>query len=281
MEIHRDAYPILQEEPAGELFGQFFSRVGEVYRIFRHQDSGCISYGIRSGDRKWFVKYGEDPQSVAGLQRARKINSTVRHDALPPLRRTLQIPDGIVLIYDWVPGEVLYEPSCFRGSRGRDHPERPPKRFRSLPTHKIVAALSVIYAVHRALAEYGYIAVDFYDGSMIYDFDSSTVYLCDLDEYRTGPFYLADERNPGSRRFMAPEEWKRGAHIDQVTNVYSLGRAAVIFLGEGELISATWRGNKALHKVVDRATQVRREDRYSSVAEFVDHWQKAVQQGGF
>ncbi|HIO64168.1 MAG TPA: serine/threonine protein kinase, partial [Dehalococcoidia bacterium] len=29
--------------------------VGEVFRAFRDQDSTCISYGVLSSDRRWFV----------------------------------------------------------------------------------------------------------------------------------------------------------------------------------------------------------------------------------
>jgi len=280
LKIQTEAYPILQKDPIGESVELFLSQVGEVYQSFKHQDSGCISYRVRSGDRDWFVKYGEDSRSITGLQRASKLNLTVQHPALPPLRRTLHFPNGIALIFDWVPGEVLYGSSRFRESPGNVEPESSRQRFQALPPQEIITGLSVIYDVHKKLAAHGYIAVDFYDGSILYDFDHSDIYLIDLDEYRFGPFQLTDERNPGSRRFMAPEEWQRGALIDQSTNVFSLGRAASVFLGAGELSAATWRGNPALLPLIVRATQTRKEDRFSSVDEFVDTWQAVLLQGG-
>ena len=51
------------------------------------------------------------------------------------------------------------------------------------------------------------------------------MWLVDLDEYRQGPFTVEVDRLPGSDRYMAPEEWERGATIDERTTVFNLGRA--------------------------------------------------------
>ncbi|MGD2077904.1 MAG: serine/threonine protein kinase, partial [Chloroflexota bacterium] len=112
------------------------------------------------------------------------------------------------------------------------------------------------------------------------DFEQHQTHLCDLDEYRPGPFVLGDERLPGSRRFMAPEEWQRGATIDQVTSVYTLGRTAVILLGDGQLDGSGWRGSPALQAVIARATSVDRAARQQSVAQFVAEWMIAREHAG-
>ena len=39
--------------------------VGEVFRAFRDQDSTCISYGVLSSDRRWFVKHSDHPRGLA------------------------------------------------------------------------------------------------------------------------------------------------------------------------------------------------------------------------
>jgi hypothetical protein len=61
-------------------------------------------------------------------------------------------------------------------------------------------------------------------------FAARAIHLVDLDGYRP-PYTLDRERQFGSSRFMAPEEWQRGATIDERTTVYTLGRAAFVFLG--------------------------------------------------
>jgi serine/threonine-protein kinase len=140
----------------------------------------------------------------------------------------------------------------------------------------ILDALDTIYDAHLALADHGFIAVDFYDGCILYDFDRSRTYLCDLDEYRAGPFLLQADRLFGSSRFMAPEEWQRGAWIDQVTNVFTLGRTAIILLGDGSGSMASWKGSEAMKNVVTRATASDHAERHRSVRKFVEAWRSAV-----
>jgi serine/threonine-protein kinase len=139
-----------------------------------------------------------------------------------------------------------------------------------------MAALDVIFDAHLAIAACGFIAVDFYDGCILYDFERARTYLCDLDEYRTGPFTNEAGRLPGSKRFMAPEEFQRGARIDQVTNVFTLGRTAFVLLGDGSPEVAAWRGSPAMLAVALRATNLEREQRYPGIPEFVEDWRNAV-----
>jgi serine/threonine-protein kinase len=254
----------------------YLDQLGEVFRAFRDQDSGCISYGVLAGGTRWFVKHSDEPRGFASLRRAQHLHSTVRHEALPGLHNAFETPGGLALVFDWVPGEPLYDYTRFRGEAGRRDPASPHTRFRALPLAQILKALDTIYDVHLLLAGQGFVAVDFYDGCLLYDFHRGRTYLCDLDEYRPGPFVLEADRLPGSRRFMAPEEWKRGATIDQVTNVFTLGRTAVELLGDGTTSLDTFRGNEAMKRVVVRATSVEREERQQSVREFVQDWRSAA-----
>ena len=215
---------------------------------------------------------------VAGDRRARHLHGAVDHPALARLHNSFRTPEGLALVYEWLPGEALYDYTVGQGNR--DDPAGAHARFRALPVEEILVALDAIYDAHLALAQAGFVAVDFYDGCILYDFDNSRVYLCDFDEYRPGPFVLEDERLPGSRRFMAPEEWRRGATIDQVSNVYTLGRTAVALLGSGQLSGPAWRGSPALQAVVSRATSADRASRQQSVRRFVAEWAVAKGAGG-
>ena len=253
----------------------YLSQVGEVFQAFRDQDSGCVSYGVWSDGKSWFVKHSQEPRGIASLKRAGHLYATIQHPALPHLRNTFQTPGGFTLVLDWQPGEVLYDYTKYSPEQRRSDPTCPYVRFRSLPASEILAALGTIYDVHLLLSEAGFIAVDFYDGCIIYDFEQAQVYLCDLDEYRFGPFILEADRLPGSKRFMAPEEFQRGALIDQVTNVFTLGRTAIELLGDGSTSSGIWKGSTAMRKVVWRATNPERAARQQSVREFVENWQDA------
>jgi serine/threonine-protein kinase len=260
----------------------YMAQVGDVFRVFAEHDSGCISYGVLSAGQRWFVKHSDDPRGIASLRRAVYANRRVQHPALPELVHTFTTAGGLALIYRWVRGEPLRYSSKTPPERRRD-PAFAPVRFRSLPLDQVLAAIETIYDVHLRLAEAGLIAVDFYDGCLLYDFEEGRIYVCDLDEYRPGPFVLDADRLPGSTRFMAPEEFQRGATIDQATNVYTLGRTAILLLGDG-LPHATpraalenWRGTRAMEGVVLRATSPERAARYPTVRAFVEAWRQVVE----
>jgi serine/threonine-protein kinase len=253
----------------------FLNGAGEVFKAFREQDSSCVSYGVRVGETSWFIKYSDHPRGKASLERAMRIYSSVQHSALPVLRNSFTTPgDGLALVLDWLPGEVLYDYTRFRGPARLEDPASPLVRFRRLPLKMILTAIDTIYAAHLAIAEKGFIAVDFYDGCILYDFDSRQVHLCDLDEYRQGPFTLETDRLPGSRRFMAPEEWRRGACIDQATNVYTLGRTALELLGWSLEPESSWPGSSTTREVLVKATDPDQTRRYQTVADFVSAWRE-------
>jgi serine/threonine-protein kinase len=144
-----------------------------------------------------------------------------------------------------------------------------------LPAGTILSCLDNIFDLHAKLARAGWIAVDFYDGSLIYDFESGRLGVIDLDMYREGPFRNEMGRMPGSTRFMAPEEFELGAVIDERTSVYVMGRTALILLSDGTLAEDAFRGGRSLYEVVARASVAEREQRYESLAAFHSAWQAA------
>lgn len=251
---------------------------GEIVTAYLEQDSGCVSYVVDQGGQRLFVKCAVTESGEASLGRAAALHHTIRHPALPALLHTLRTGSGPAQIYPWVPGDVLYDYVTMDGAAGRRDPASAHARFRALPIARILAALDAIYDLHVRIAEAGFIAVDFYDGCILYDFDAHRTWVCDLDEYRPGPFRLVEDRLPGSRRFMAPEEFVRGSTIDQRTNVYTLGQAAALLLGDGYLDSDTWRGAAEASAVLRRATAWEREHRYATVVAFVMAWRRAIRQ---
>lgn len=250
---------------------------GRIVRACRHQDSGCVSYVVDQTGRRLFVKAAVTAAGADSLRRAEALHAAIRHPALPPLLNSFQGPEGPVHVYEWVPGEILYDYVAMDGVRGRTEPASAHARFRALPVRRILDSLDVVYGFHEKIASRGFIAVDFYDGCILYDFDGHRTWICDLDEYRPGPFVLHADRLPGSRRFMAPEEFVRDATIDQQTNVYTLGRTAAVLLSDGDLRSDAWRGSDAMHAVLARATSPERDSRFATVVEFTRAWGNAVE----
>ncbi|WP_217560749.1 hypothetical protein [Streptomyces sp. GbtcB6] len=127
----------------------------------------------------------------------------------------------MALVYPWVEGEVLYHPIASRKG-GRADPGSAMARFRRLSVPDVLMALERILDAHVTVERAGLVAVDLYDGCMLYDFGNRRMFLCDLDEYRPGPFILETDRLPGSRRYMAPEEFAKRSTIDTRTTVYVL-----------------------------------------------------------
>lgn len=233
------------------------------FRVFDAQDSGCVSYGIEHEGERWFVKVAQTEAAAAALRRVASLHAAVEHDAIVGLEAVL---DGPMLVYPWREGVVLNHATVHGVDRSGL------ERFQSLPVAEVVDAVDAILDAHRAIADAGWIAVDLYDGCFLYDFERRTMQLIDLDEYRPGPFVLEDERLPGSRRYMAPEEFQRGARIDQRTNVLTLGRVVWHLLDA----PTGWRGSERVRAVVGRATHADPGDRYADVRALVDAWRASL-----
>jgi serine/threonine protein kinase len=248
---------------------------GEIVRAYREQDSGCVSYVLEVDEGRLFVKAALTVAARASLLRAEALHGAIRSPTLPRLLNAFSTPEGPAHVFEWVPGEILYDYVTMDGERGRAEPSSAHARFRRLPVHLILDALATIYDLHVRIAAAGFVAVDFYDGCILYDFEAHRTWVCDLDEYRPGPFTLDAPRLPGSRRFMAPEEFVRGSVIDQRTNVFTLGRAAAVLLSDGDLESGAWRGSEAMREVLRRATSPVRGNRFEAVADFVNAWETA------
>src|SRR5438132_11133670 len=256
---------------------EFLESLGEVFVEHRGHDSGNTSYGVRIGADAWFVKHAEDDEPIAHLESAIVFHGAVRHPAIIPLVGWFRTSAGLAIVHEFRDGLSIGDPLA-PGARRRQHPHSTYARFRRLPVDEIIRALDTIFDAHVAVASAGFVAVDFYDGAMIYDFENRQVHLCDLDSYRHGPYRLDHERQYGSTRFMAPEEFEKGATIDERTTVFTLGRAAFVFLSEGQRGEPDvhlWRGSRALYDVARTATELDPDKRFASVTEFLTAWRSA------
>lgn len=228
--------------------------------------------------RRWFVKCAGDEEGVGWLQSAIRFHAAASHPRIVPLTRAVPVAGGgLALVYPWVDGDILNDPFV-PGAAPRDDPDSAYRRFRSLPPTTIAGVIDEILDAHLAVAARGFVAVDFYDGCVIYDFGSGAVHLVDLDLYCPGPYVLASDRQFGSTRFMAPEEFCRGATIDERTTVFTLGRTAFVFLSaddRGDPAADLWRGSPAQYEVARRATAADSTDRYPTMEGFVAAWRAA------
>lgn len=259
----------------------YLRTIGSIFATFdaRTQDSGNVSFGVEASGRRWFVKTAGNPGSssflshedrVALLSNAQRLAREVRHPALPSLLGVVRSAWGPMLVYDWAAGELLRAPP-----ERRDDPASAHQRFLRLPPGEPAALIDTILDAHLALCGAGWIACDFYDGSIIYDFRAGRTWLIDLDSYHPGPFVNEMGRLFGSTRFMAPEEFERGALIDERTTVFNLGRAISVFLGAGQLGRPGFRGTDSQHQVMMRACEPDPAARFQSVGDMARSWRAA------
>ncbi|WP_018348940.1 hypothetical protein [Longispora albida] len=264
------SHPLLDIAALDDL-AAYLSRVGEVFRVFDQQDSGCVAYGVEIGTERWFVKTAREARAEDSLRRAVAFHAMVQHPAIIPIRHAISVAGSLALVYPWRAGEVLYHSTVPRTVDRRD-PASAMARFRQRPVPDVERALAAILGAHLAVERAGLVAVDLYDGCMLYDFGTGAMALCDLDEYRPGPFEPAGQL-PGSVRYMSPEEYpfRPGSVIDIRTTVYNLGRTIRLLLDAGD-DELAWRGTQAQLDVVARATAADPAGRYASVTELNDAW---------
>jgi serine/threonine-protein kinase len=278
------SHALLDCEAIDEPPYQYLRAVGTVFAEFgeRTQDSGNVSYGVEVAGNRYFVKTAGNPDNprsaldhaarVALLRNPVRLHQSCRHSLLPRLYRVIESPSGPLLVYRWLEGELLGVPRA-----RRDDPNSAFQRFRSLPVPTISKCLDAVFDLHDMLARFGWIAVDFYDGCLIYDFKSGRLGIVDLDMYRDTPFRNTMGRMFGSTRFMAPEEFQLGAWVDQRTTVFVLGRTALIFLSDGTLSPGSFRGSLPQFDVVARACDPEPAGRFGSVDMFCRAWHAARQ----
>ena len=235
----------------------------------RGHDSGCTSFRVRDDGLDLFVKSasGDD---VGQLHSAVELHAAVRHPRIAPLLNAVRVPDGLAVVYPWLPGEVLDDPFV-PGALPREHPGSALSRLRAQPVAHVERVVGDVLDAHVAVEAAGFVAVDLYDGCVLHDLATGRTTLVDLDLYHRGPYVLDRDRQYGSSRFMAPEEWRRGATIDTRTTVFTLGRTARVLLGE----PGSWRASTAREAVVDRATRPEPSDRWPSVAALAHAWAAA------
>lgn len=250
----------------------YLASIGEVFASFDTQDSGNVSYGVRIGMNRFFVKTaGRVDDLVPPLSHVARVAllrnavelARVSHAAMPVLHQVFESPAGPMLVYDWFGGELLHAQRAHR-----DDPASAFQRFRALPVERIVACLDTVFDLHVVLARAGWIAGDFYDGCLLYDFASTELRIIDLDNYHRGPYTNTTGRMFGSSRFMAPEEFTLGATIDQRTTVFNLGRTAFVVLGE----PGAFRGTPTHLAAARRACEADPERRFATVADLATAW---------
>ncbi|MBI9014691.1 MAG: serine/threonine protein kinase [Clostridiales bacterium] len=258
---------------------------GKVFEVFDQQTSGNICFGITKDNTRYFLKYagastlnfeGYPQEAIYHLKKSVKIYDDINHPSLIKLIEHGPISNGYVVVYHWRDGESLHSHMKYSKEEKYTNPESPNYRFNRLSMDNKLKCLETIIELHLEVVEKGYVAVDFYDGSLMYDFSKNDLVICDIDMYNKGPFINDMGRMWGSSRLMAPEEFNRGELVDEVTNVYLLGAMSFDILGNSRnKVKDEWQASESLYEVAKKAVQNDRRLRYQSVKEFHIAWSDA------
>jgi serine/threonine-protein kinase len=149
---------------------------------------------------KYFIKCVETRCYNDRLAKDVEICRQNLHPAIVPMLNVVETADGMLLVFPKIPGIAL------DGIEKR-------RQFFDLPVPVKLESTSLCFEALAAIVEAGWILVDFYEGNVIYDFETGATTLIDFELFERGNgFTLQMDRNFGSRRLMAPEEFVRGAY---------------------------------------------------------------------
>ena len=252
----------------------FLGKYGKVFKVFDDQDSGNICFGIADGGKRYFIKFAGAPtvragvsldEAIANLRRAIPVYTDLAHPNLIRFISSEEIGGGLAAVFEWVDAE------CMSQMYTQSH-----VKFMEMGTETRHQVFADILAFHSHAAKQGYVAVDFYDGSIMYDFGNSKTIICDIDFYIKAPYINEMGRLWGSSRFMSPEEFELGAVIDEITNVYAMGATAFALFGdECDRRIEKWSLSRELFEVAKKAVSDERSERWQSIAELAREWEAA------
>lgn len=253
----------------------FLGDYGKVFAVYDDQDSGNICFGTEKDDQKYFIKFagaptarfnGKTEDAVERLKATLPVYNQLSHKSLIEFVEAKDVVGGFAMVFKWVTGDCM----------GRAYPASH-KRFMELPVEAKLDVFRDLLDFFKYVASQNYVAIDFYDGSILYDFETGKTTVCDIDFFRKQPCVNDMGRMWGSSRFQAPEEFHIGEAIDEITNVYTLGATAFALFGAYERTRDKWQLSDALFEVAAKAVSDDRKDRFASIESFRIDWMNALE----
>ncbi len=254
----------------------FLKKYGRVFHVFDDQDSGNICFGLEKEGVRRFVKFAGAPtlrgagtpaQAVERLKACLPVYQNLRHRCLTPLLEAEEIGGGFAMVFPWASGDCM----------GRMYPKAH-RRFMALSTEARQRVFLDVLDFLQAVNAQGYVAVDFYDGSILYDFESGQTTVCDIDFFRRKPCVNDMGRMWGSSKFQAPEEYRLGVAMDERTNVYTAGAMAFALFANYQRDPGAWQLDERRLAAAFRAISTDPAARQESVGKLREEWEHGALQ---
>ena len=274
---------------------------GIVFSVIDETGSGCISFGVQKDNKKYFIKIAgaktveaeiSEQDSIDLLKDAVEKYKSIHHQNLIKYVDSFDINEFFAVIFEYADGECLFDHWNFEKYKNDSTLITPIQKFKKLEISKRLDVVYKLFSFFETFINAGYVAVDFYDSSIIYNFEKDEATFCDIDLFRKLPTKNDLGKDYyGTKRLKAPEENELGATIDELTNEFTLG--AIIFdifsnvsnndkryeigmfipndLEEFEL-------NTKTYNVLLKATNYDRNNRYTSINEFEVEFRKSLEE---
>lgn len=293
-EINNISYKLREEQDFSWL-----EKEGQVFSVIDETGSGCICFGIENNGERYFYKIAgaktveaeiSCEESKKLLKEATQIYKDIQHPHLICLVKDFEINEFYVAVFKWVDGECLFDHWNFDMYKKNPRLITPIIAFKNLDIEKKLEAIETLFTFMKTVKDAGYVAVDFYDSSLMYDFFKHQLTICDIDLFRKSPtFNDLGKDYFGTKRLKAPEENELGAIIDEVTNICTLGAIICDLLSDvknnkeryaaGHFImneQEDYCFNLDSYEVLKKATEYDRNLRYSTIEEFHEAWKEAI-----
>ena len=274
---------------------------GIAFSVIDETGSGCISFGVQKDNKKYFIKIAgaktveaeiSEQESIDLLKDAVEKYKSIHHQNLIKYIDSFDINEFFAVIFEYADGECLFDHWNFEKYKNDSTLITPIQKFKKLEISKRLDVVYKLFSFFETFINAGYVAVDFYDSSIIYNFEKDEATFCDIDLFRKLPTKNDLGKDYyGTKRLKAPEENELGATIDELTNEFTLG--AIIFdifsnvsnndkryeigmfipndLEEFEL-------NAKTYNVLLTATNYDRNNRYTSINEFEVEFRKSSEE---
>ena len=272
---------------------------GTVFSVIDETGSGCISFGVEKDNKKYFFKIAgaktvetevSCEESIRLLKEAVQKYKDIKDDNLIKYIDSFMKNDCFVVIYEYAEGECLFDHWNFDKYKEENIIDTPSYRFKKLSLEKRLNVIEKLFIFFENIVDSNYVAVDFYDSSIIYDFENDNVTFCDIDLFRKIPTKNDLGKDYyGTKRLKAPEENELGAIIDEKTNEFTLG--AIIFDMLSDVKNNDERYKLGMfipnsindfelsddtYNVLLKATNYDREERYNIIKEFHEEFNKTI-----
>lgn len=278
----------------------WLKKYGTAFWVVDETGSGCICIGMEDAERKYFCKIAgvnsieaevSQKESVEILKEAVHLYYDLAHPNLIKVIEEYDYDQFYVVVFEWASGECLFDHWNFEKYQRDTTIKSPKEKFKELPVSKKLKAVEVLFSFLQNVNQKGYVAVDFYDGSIMYDFSTDTITICDIDFFRKAP--VVNDKGMewfGTKRLKAPEEYIEGCAIDEQTNIFTLGALIFEFFGnfsdeeiqkrycDNQFVPCSlmnWQLSEESYRVAAKAVSLNKNERYLSFAAFFYEWKAA------